>query len=585
MADTGDKQWFQKPENKPNKGKVNKKNHNNKTKGAPVKNNGAVKSAGNKNSGSGVKVNAKKSNTGNKPVNKPVSNNVKPANSSSSNVVKAKNPANKSAITKQNKKNKHNNKYKNNKANKPAITKEQKKPVVNDEADIIDELGITSKTEIPKKDPSFGVKQRKRAKRKTLPKAALAVVVSVVALLLVYFSINYLFNYIAAKPEFMFVSNGSVEHTIGARAIIVRDESVVTTKHTGDLVTSATEGGRVSKGQAIAMVVPEDMASTVEKLRNTQNQISEVQQELIADGKATGADAIYDDINENIAPIVNMIRLDSLTGNMSSMSSYSSSISVLITQRENMLSDMKFEDERLNELRNDEASYERMLENSSERIFAPEPGIISYKLDGLEESLSFDYLMTADPDTIDDCISSSVGAITSDLYINDGEPVARIAKNEKQYLAVFLDHGEVSESAFEVGTLHTLNISSEGISIARCMVERSVVTEDGILIVFSTTRYVEDLLDLRTVDIEIVITETIGLKVPTSALVKPDYDRGVATIYVNKQGFAEEVSVLIIDNDREFAIISPIGDETVPNTQTVIITNPSSIKPGDKVTN
>ncbi len=305
----------------------------------------------------------------------------------------------------------------------------------------------------------------------------------------------------------------------------------------------------------------------------------------MAAGNAAGAEDVYERINDSIEPIVNMIRLDAMSGNISNMSSYASSISVLITQRESELSSMNFDDERLRVLRNDEAGYNAQLERRAERIYAPNPGIISYKLDGQEETLSFDYLMNTDPSAIRDVINDSTGVITSDMYINEGEPVARLAQNEEQYITVFLSNGDASAAAFEVDSLHTLNISSEGISIDRCRVVRSVTTGSGLLVVFSTTRYVEDLLDIRTIDIEIVINETRGLKVPVSSLVKPDYNRGVATIYVNNQGFADEVGVIIVDSDREFAIISPIGDSTTPNTQTVIITNPSSIKPGEKVTN
>lgn len=450
-----------------------------------------------------------------------------------------------------------------------------------------------TKTDLPVKDKSekkpetddYTKKQRKRARKKILNKSIIGVAVVFLSLMILVFVIYHLNNYIAAKPEFMFVSEGSVEHTIGARALIVRDETVVNGTYTGDLVTQATEGSRVSKDQRIAMVVPADMTSTVESLRNTQNQISEVQQELIQSGSADGADAIYSNINAGIEPIVDMIRLDAMNGNLSDMSSYAASLSVLITQREGELAQLDFDDERLKVLRDDEASYETMLQRSAHRVTAPCPGIISFKLDGREGDLSFDYLLSADAGEIRSVINNSVGIITSDLYIDENEAIARVARNEEQYIAVFLDSGDASQADFEPGSLHTLNVGSEGVVIDRCEVVRSTTTSDGLLIVFSTTRYVEDLLDLRTVDIEIVISEKSGLKVPISSLVDADYDRGVASIYINNQGFADEVGVIIEDYDREFAIIAPIGDSSIPNTQTVIITNPSSIKPGEKVTN
>ena len=150
--------------------------------------------------------------------------------------------------------------------------------------------------------------------------------------------------------------------------------------------------------------------------------------------------------------------------------------------------------------------------------------------------------------------------------------------------ACFLNESDAPSAAFEVGSQHTIIVGSEGLSIGKCIVERIQPTSNGnYLVVFSTTRYVEDLLDVRSVDIEVVITETRGLRVPVSSLVNPDYNRGVATLYINDQGFCNELGVLIVDYDREFAIITPMGDGSVPNLQTVYITNPNSVSPGDQV--
>ncbi|MCQ2467287.1 MAG: hypothetical protein MJ166_07205 [Clostridia bacterium] len=411
--------------------------------------------------------------------------------------------------------------------------------------------------------------------------AVVGVVVAVVVMLVV---IKILFDSIAAKPAVQFITTGRVEHTIGATAIIVRDETVIPSKTEGDLVTKATEGSRVATSQQLALIVPDNMSSVVTNLRNTQSQISEVQQEVIASGKAQGASQIFKNVDEDISPIVDLLRVDSMNGNLSDLSSFESSISVLIDGREKDLAKIEFDDESLSILRSDAASYENQLSKSSAIVTAPCPGIISYKLDGQEEELSFDYLLTANPDEINNKIESSTGVITSDMTISKGENVARISQNEEQYLAVVLRGKDVNAVDFKLESKHNINVASEGVTIDNCVVVRSEPCDDGLLVVFSTTRHVESLMDLRTVNIEIVINSTTGLHVPVSCLVEPDYKRGVATIYVNEDGFVLEVKVFIDDYDREFAIIRPFteGDKH-PTTKSVIITNPTVTKPGEKV--
>ncbi|MBO7424316.1 MAG: hypothetical protein J6U23_01440 [Clostridiales bacterium] len=440
-----------------------------------------------------------------------------------------------------------------------------------------------SDPEPEKKQTAYKPNRKARAGKRALRNSIFAVVVAAFSLAVLVFVIYHLYDYIAAKPKFEFISTGRVEHTIGATALIVRDETVIPSKAKGELVTKATEGSRISKSQEIAMVVPDNMSSIVTNLRNTQSQVSEVQQELIMSGKAPGAQKVYDDVDEDILPIVDLLRQDAMNGNLSNTSSYESSLAVLIDKREKELTKIDFEDERLNLLRNDASSYENQLSKNAAIIKAVNPGIVSYKLDGWEEELSFDFLLSAEPSTIKDYISRSTGAITSDLAIEEDENVARISQNEEQYLAVILSGKDVKVEEFEVDSKHNINIASEGVTIDNCKVVRSVPCDDGLLVVFSTSRHVESLIGFRSVNIEIVINSTSGLRVQTTSLVKPDYDRGVATIYVNDDGFASEVDVIIKDYDREFAIIAPFGDASVPSSKTVIITNPTAVKPGDKV--
>ena len=539
----------------------------------------------------------------------------------------------------------------------------------------------------------------KSAKSRALRNGFLGTVTVIAGLLVLAFVIHHLYDYIAEKPVFSFVTTGTVEHTIGAKALIVRDETVITSTTGGELVTSITEGSRVAKQQELAIVVPADMQGVVSDLRNVQSQISDVQQEIITAGGVSEAETIYSNYNKNLSAIIDSVRFDSMTGNLSNQASYSSSINVILDEREDELSNIDFDDERISVLTDDEKVYENQLEAGASKIFADHPGIASFRLDGLEEILVYDSFLTMDIGEVKNYINSSSGAITSDLSIEAGEPVVRLAQNESQYLTVYLSADDAAITDFAVGTLHDINVRSEGLAIDNCEVVRCESDAGGMLITFKTTRCVEDLLDMRTVDIEIVISETNGMRVSSSSLVGAVYApegtpafclyfasdsgvsadafaegsifnisvvpetkvdettgeiieqenttvsactvihaestsdggvivafstmseyknlfklsklytegytltlvdtstglgstvtsvectnySGIATIYVNTQGFVEEYRVIVTDHDREFAIIEPVGDSKIPNSKTVIISNPETVAPGDKV--
>lgn len=549
------------------------------------------------------------------------------------------------------------------------------------------------KNEYKRKNPS-----QKSAEGRAIRNGILGAVAVASALFVLVFVVHHLYDYIAEKPNFSFVTTGSVEHTIGARALIVRDEDVIESVNGGELVTQITEGSRVAKGQELAIVVPEDMKSTVQDLRNVQSQISDVQQEIIMSGSVAEADVIYRNYNKNLSSILDSVRYDSMSGNLTNMSSYSSSVNVILDEREDEMSKINFDDERISVLRNDEAVYEAQVEKYASVVTAHRPGIVSFRLDGKEDVLDYEQFLTMPMTEVKNHINNSVGAISSDLTVEEKTPVVRIAQNESQYLAVYLSLNDAGVSDFAVGTLHDINIRTEGVAIDNCKVVRCESDSSGMLITFETSRCVEALLDLRTVDIEIVITETDGMRVSVPSLVNESYApkgnpcycvylapgsnvgpdtftqdaifnvtiipnavtdeegnavemkntsvggctvvytealedggylvafstpndfanlkklnrlypegymasfvdtatglgmtaekivvtdfSGIASVYTNNQGFVEEIRVIVLDNDREFAIIDQVGKSSVPNLNTVIITNPKTVKPGDKV--
>ena len=545
-----------------------------------------------------------------------------------------------------------------------------------------------------RKNPS-----QKGAQSRAVKNGILGLIVVVAALLVLTFVVRHLYDYIAEKPRFAFVTMGTVEHSIGAKALIVRDETVIPSAKAGDLVTQITEGSRVAKDQALAMVVPDTMKSVVTDLRNVQAQISDVQQELIMSGDVPEAETIYRKYNVNIASLMDTIRFDAMNANLTNAASYGASINVVLEERENDMSRISFSDDRLKALRDDEKLYSSQLQRDATVINADKPGIVSFRLDGKESEINYTTFLNMPLSDIRKFINDSKSAITSDLYVKEGQGAVRIAQNESQYLTVNLSKNDAAMSDFAVGTKHDINVRSEGISIDDCEVVRCEEDSQGMLITFNTARAVESLLDRRTVDIEIVISESSGMKTSVASLMnieyapkgtaafcvyfgpktgasassfvngevfnvnivpnagKPDENgqtptrktitvpgctvirtetlgsggiivafttqnefgdllrlsrlcpdgytagfvnsssglgtttdsvkiskyTGMGSVYTNNQGFVEEIRVIIMDNDREFAIIERAGNSKVPDLNTVIITNPKTVKPGDKV--
>lgn len=421
-----------------------------------------------------------------------------------------------------------------------------------------------------------------KKRRKSMLTSALFIAL-IVPLLMAFagIAVLYVMDYVAAKPAYTFVTTGSVEHTIGASALIVRDEAVYNANTSGDLLAQATEGSRVAKDQSLAMVIPSGSEDILAELRRTEQQIVDIERELMYSGLGEGASSIYADTDTQILPIMNMIRSDAQSGTMANMTSYSSSIQVLMDSRDANLNRIDFNDERLTTLLSNKERLENNLSTQAAYVTSSAPGIVSYKLDGNESVLTYDYIMSMLDVECERIIDNAQSIIPNVTTVESGKPVLRIVQNEVQYFACVIQDGNINDFALE--TLHAIRVPSEGIVIEDCKVIRSAVSNDGVFVVFSTQNCVERLLDRRTIDIEIVQSKTTGLRVPVTALVDADYDRGYASVLVNESGYARKVTVVIEDYDREYAIISPVEGADKPSEQTIVITNPQTVSEGEKV--
>jgi hypothetical protein len=418
-------------------------------------------------------------------------------------------------------------------------------------------------------------------KKRTLYRAFFLWVLVLLFMVVTAAAILYVTDYVAPKPHYAFVTTGTIEHTLGTSALIIRDESVFKSATEGSLVTMALEGSRVSKDQLVAMVIPDGAESTTESLNQIQMQIAERQRMLLDSGKGSGAQAFFDEADSNMSPIINMIRHDMLTGSMSNLVSYSSSIQVLMDKRDFMMQTVDFSDEELNALHAQKASLENALSLNADDFRAEFPGIVSFKLDGFEGQLSSSMVPTLTPDELEQYLTSTDGSMMSKITIEPNSSVFRICQNAEQYFATILEGYSVTD--FPMNSTVDVRVTAEGIVISDCKIIRSIQSSRGVFIILQTNSSVERLLDRRTIEIELIRKSTSGYKVPVSSLIGVDYSTGYAQLMYNASGYARLVTVKVTDYDREYAIIEPAEGFDYPNDSTIIITNPETISEGEKV--
>ncbi|MBP7401373.1 MAG: hypothetical protein KBA30_02005 [Clostridia bacterium] len=383
------------------------------------------------------------------------------------------------------------------------------------------------------------------------------------------------------KPQFQFIRTGSIVHSVEASALIIRDEAVLTAPVEGALKPLAAEGVRVSANDRIAMVIRAGMDSTIAELDNCEQQITEIQLELMDKGSAAAAKAIYDETDADIAAVIRLVRRDAISGQLTNTGLYASSLDLLIEQRVNRLREVDFKDARLEQLTSQRDYLSAILGENAGTVTSPVPGIVSYRLDGMEAELTPDAVPALTPERYRECLALEGGYQGVPSNVVAGTPIARVSNGLIQYLAFQLAGAETAW--FEPGSVHDVSIVSEGILLEDCTVLSALPSGEGIFVVLSTDRQVARLFDRRVIACSVSVPSLTveGLKVPVQSVVEKD---GKSWIMVNQSGFARRAEVQVLDRDRTYAVVEPVGDNPYGvGEASIVIGNPESVTEGERV--
>jgi hypothetical protein len=438
----------------------------------------------------------------------------------------------------------------------------------------------------PNEPPSAAALQRlRRIERRKARSSAIAMSIIVMIIMLVtILLIIRVMQRTKPKPQFLFIQSGDLSHTIEGQALLLRDEFVFKAPSTGQLKPLATEGSRVGRGQKVALVIPEGQESQLKDLQKCEQDITELQAELMNQGKGTGARAIYDESASALSSIVNLIRSDVTRGELGNLSAYGTSMNVIMEQRSSKLLTIDFHDARLDQLMKTRSQLEKSLGLSSGTLTCQQPGILSFKLDGLETDLNLDTVKTLTYAQYKDYLGKAGAGAATVQSVTKGQAALRITASIYQYLALYLPG--IDQAAYPKGKELTISVPSDGTTINSCAVERTEAVDGGLFIVLRTDRKVEWFADRRTLAAELTLSTTNGLKVPTASLINYDEKTGVAGVMIVTGGYTRASQVKVVDHDREYAIIEAIKtEEYQPVVASILVVNPDSIEAGEFIGN
>ena len=234
---------------------------------------------------------------------------------------------------------------------------------------------------------------------------------------------------------------------------------------------------------------------------------------------------------------------DSKNNNIQKIAEYKKEIENYILKKTNIVGENSKAGSYLNNLIQERKNYENQLNSGSEYIKAPMSGVVSYKVDGLEEVLT--------PDDF----SSYNRSFFEGLNLKTGQTVAtntecgKVVNNYECYIATIIKKDQLHD--IEQGDKLNLRLSN-GDEISSSVEYVMEQTDDDVLVVFKISKDVEKLISNRKISFDIIFWQYSGYKVPNTAIIK---ENDLAYVVRNRAGYLTRVLVKVEKENDSYSII------------------------------
>ena len=349
-----------------------------------------------------------------------------------------------------------------------------------------------------------------------------------------------IFLLVSRSSETYIVRQGALTQEDEAVGYIIRDEKVEKGEdYENGIYEIATENQRVAVGDSIFRYYSDSEKKLTEQVEEINKQIQEI---LEQENEVTSADikAIESQIEEKIEHIKTI-------NNYQEIVEDKKNIDELISKKINFIGDVA-ENKDIKKLVKDRKALEENLKSGSKYQKAQMSGIVSYRVDGLEETLTPDKF-----NDINEKLLNSLDIKTGEI-ISTSDECGKVIDNFKCYIAVTLNSKQAMEA--KVNDSLKLRISNEETKAK--IVQINEENNNKRTIIFQINKMTEDLIKHRKVLVDVIWWNDSGLKVSNSTLTK---EKNLYYVVRNKAGVQNKILVKIIKQTENYSIIDSYTDQ------------------------
>lgn len=339
--------------------------------------------------------------------------------------------------------------------------------------------------------------------------------------------------YVVTKGEIL-----EEEETVG---YIIRNETVIKDDtNSNGIYAIATEGQKVAKDEIVFRYYKDSEKDITENIKQIDYQIQNELEQEKNDVPTADIKVIENQIEEKLGEISNL-------SNYQEIKEYKDNIDTLIAKKIKYIGE-NTSNKNIKKLIKDREEYENQLTKGVMYKNATTSGIISYRVDGLEEKLKADNL-----GEITDTFLESLDLKTGQIISSSNES-GKIIDNFKYYVAV-VTNTELGNSA-KIGDSVNLKLSGTEEEKNAKIVQINEGSGKR-TIIFEVNRMSTSVINHRKIAVNVIWWEKAGFKVPNQAIYFENINgQNIYYVLKNKSGVESKCYVKIQKQNEAFSIIS-----------------------------
>lgn len=354
-------------------------------------------------------------------------------------------------------------------------------------------------------------------------------------LLLLY--VFYTMYLLVKQPTNTFtIEEGKLYHEETVIGYVIRNEKVVKGKnYKNGMEQIKVEGEKVAKNENIFRYYSNNEENLKQKVSELDGKIQEVMKSntnlFPSDMKL-----LENQIDEKV---YNINKINDIT----KLEEYKREIDNLVKKKSKIAGDQSQKGSYLNQLIEERKKYENSLNAGAEYVTAPMSGIISYKVDGLEEVLTPDNFETLSKEYFEK-LDLKTGKVVA-----TNEECGKVIDNFSCYIATVIPLK--NEQYAEVGKKIKIRLSNNAeipAEITNIIKEQ----DDNLVLFLKIDKQIKELINYRKISFDLIWWSETGLKVPNHAIIE---ENGKKYVVRNRAGYLSKMLIKIKKQGDKYSII------------------------------